>query len=145
MPIWRMWPSLHYFHETQTDWTVLHAQLLFWNLPKPDNKCGQYGQIFMSLRNVQLSPSWISLTHRTWQISVENHLHEIVFKSEEIYRIHGQNLMYTLWRVCLSLHHVLQKLKAHQWHFMEILSNKFHPKWMKNIHNTGKILIPSPN
>lgn len=30
------------------------------------------------------------------------HLHEIVFKCVEIWRIHGQNLMYTLHRVCLS-------------------------------------------
>jgi len=146
MPTQRVWPSLCYFHEIQTYWRVLHAQLLFWNLPKPDNKCGQYGQIFIYVpQKVKLSPSWISWTHRPWQIFVENHLYETIFKYEEIRRIYGQNLMYTLRKACLPLCHFLQKLKAHPWHCMEILCNKFHQKWMKNIDNTGKILIPSPN
>jgi len=63
--------------------------------------------LFMSLRKVKLSLSWISWTHRPWQIFVENHLHEIVFKYEEIRRIHGKNLMYTLQKVCLPLRHFL--------------------------------------
>jgi hypothetical protein len=99
--------------------------------------------LITSLRKVQLSLSWIPWTQRPWQIFVENNLHKIIFKYEEIRRIHGQNLMYTLRTVWLPLCHFLQKLKAHQWHCMEILYNKFHPKWMKNIYN--RILIPSPN
>jgi hypothetical protein len=84
--------------------------------------------LFTSPRKVKLSLSWISWTHRPWQIFVENHLHETVFKYEEIWRIHGQNLMYTLQKACLPLCHFLQKLKAHPWHCMEILYNKFHQK-----------------
>jgi hypothetical protein len=101
--------------------------------------------LIMSIRKVQLSLSWISWTHRPWQIFVENHLHEIVFRYEEIWTLHGQNLMHTLWRIFLPLCQFLQKPKAHQWHCMEILYNKFHPKWMKNIDNTGKIIISNPN
>lgn len=144
MPVRRIWPSLHSFHEAQTEQYYMHSSCseIYPNMTINVDNMDNY--LFMSLRNVQLSLSWISLTHRTWQIFVENHLHETVFKYEEIYRIHGQNLMYTLWRVCLPLCHFLQKLKAHQWHCI-ILYNKFHPKRMKNIDNTGKILIPSQN
>lgn len=125
----------HYMHSSCSE---IYPNLTI-NVDSMDN------YLFMSLRKVQLSLSQISWTHRPWQISVENHLQETVFKYEEIWGIHEQNLMYTLRRVCLPLCHFLQKVTAHQWHYMEILYNKFQPKWMKNIDHTGKILIPSPN
>jgi hypothetical protein len=173
MPIPTVWSSLRYFHETQTYWTVLHTQLLFWNLAKPDNKCEQYEQIFIYFP--QKSTTFTELhfmNSQTLTNICEKSSAWNCIKYEEIRRIHGQNLMYTLWTVCLPLRHFLQKLRAHQWHCMEILYrvikkslctwwlycncqvyrdflitlyNKFHPKWMKNIDNTGKSLIPRPN
>jgi hypothetical protein len=47
MPVRTVRPSLCYFHKLKTYSTVSHAQIWFWNLAKPDNRHGQYGQIFI--------------------------------------------------------------------------------------------------